>query len=216
MMERNQGADVGISAEDKDRDQDVRSQIGEYLETTYGEIDYTVSGIVYAGWNQGYDEMTAKVNGTDPGDGIFKVRRYETETGISFKDTYAGWIIRPQLEAQVFQEAQAYFGDCLVFADSNQLWLGDGDALSSLEEAIDSGKRLDCSVWILTDSERMPDGNFDESVESFSENWTKEMPLAFSIYLLRDGAAEKVTRENCYDIAGDDIVEYKVFLPEKN
>lgn len=186
----------------KETETDIADQMEQYLQDTYRNIEYEVEGIVYAGWNQSYDVMNAYLAGGDSYADAFQVRRKKESGNIRFEDTYKSMLIRDDLEEKIHSMAEPYFKKCVVYADTNNLWLSDAVGSDiTLQAAIDAGENIRCNVWLMAAPQLQSVEEFRQATESFMEEWRRTgINISFSFFYLKEGVYEQVTRANRFDM----------------
>lgn len=217
-MDRSVG---GIQKEKQERTEAfIQTQFEEYMKESYGNADYKIEGIIYSGLNQNYDQMNG-YSEKDDMKGSFIVRRWDEEGTVRYQDSYQGLLLRQELEAAVGTLANSFFEEYKIYADTTYLWIKEnGNPDLTLEEAIKNGENLGCNIWIMVDpSSFATENEFEEAAMEFSESWHETgIEAYFSIYYLKAGVLEQLSRENYSDMLTGknfkDIVNVNVKMNE--
>jgi hypothetical protein len=150
---------------------DVSEQMEQYLEGKYGSLDYQTVGLIRAGFNQGYDTLTAYPVGGDPEQDQFLVNRYEEGGSYRFEDNYFGLLIRDEAEALLQGIADKHYKQSKVYLLFGRSMLPDElNGTSTFEDYLAIDDEYAGSIWLATDDDFANQQEFEATSERFIQS----------------------------------------------
>lgn len=180
----------------------IADEMLDYMSAKYGE-DFVAISLHTKGVEMGYDELVCYEANSSPLTDKVYVRRYTTDDGIEFHDSYWGILIRSQLEKEINDVCLSYFTTSVTYASMSVHTFNDElKEDSSLEDGLAMGESIHATVFIYVESKE--NNNVDEYARTVLEIIKRKFPHnVMRLFYVTDGTCEKINRNNYNSFLND-------------
>lgn len=194
----------------KQTESEIVFSMKEYLNRKYDPFVYQVNGFISSGWDHSYDllNLSTTINGVEK---TFEVRRYKTDTGYDFCESYFGLTVEEDFRNWVKSYSDKYFEDNLVYASLvNNCVTDDLNKNSTLNDFLNRDDLESTIIVIMVKETFDTVEEFNEKAKEFVDDWKIENPkfIPRVIYLSEENYNNLDDTNYTNYLVNDKIAEY--------